>query len=237
MRLTGGYNDGGSPFMSAGKKHKKLIIVLCIIGVVVVLIGLFVHRVKKQAEELLATLTAQETAEVTRRDLVSTISASGTIVSIDSRDVTSNLTGVVVESVSAAVGDTVKTGDVLCVFNEEELSEKLTAAENTRAQSSLKNSHDITADQQALDDAVAEYLRQIPNLQGAVDRAKHDWEVAATHLEEARRAYEDDSSEQNRDLLYSAETSANSAYASYVNALNEQESKTISLQEAIDTAQ
>ncbi len=219
------------------KKKKRLIIALCIIAAIVILIIVGLANLRKKAKELLENMSAEETAAVEYRDLVSTVSASGTIVGTEEQTVKSSLSGVVVEKVNVKVGDTVQTGDVLCEFETGDLEDKLTNAQNSDAENDLTTGYNMEAAQQALLDAQNEYQREIPNLEGAIDRARHDYEVAGVSLQNARTTYENNPTEQNHNALYTAETNANNAFNTYDQALDNLESQKVKLQEAIEKAE
>ena len=227
------------------KKSRKGLIIFFVVLAVLVLLVLFIRsRIKKAADTLLAQLSAVETAQVERRTLASTVSASGKVVARDEKQVTSSLTGQEVTAVWVAVGDTVRAGDILCTFRSKSYEQQVSAAEHTQAENSLKNDHSIQAEEQALRDAQADYDREVSNLQGEVDRCLHEWEVAHQNLIQAQadltQAQADQKTaeeiEEARQKLLSAETAANSAYASYDSAIDNQTSQLVSLSEAIETA-
>ncbi len=219
------------------KKKKKWIIVLCIIAAIVVLIIIGIANLRKKAMEVLESMATEETAAVEYRDLVSTVSATGTIVGVEEQTVKSSLSGVVVEKVNVKVGDTVQIGDILCEFETKDLEDKLENAKNSDAENDLTTVYNIESAQQALVDAQNAYQREIPNLEGAIDRARHDYEVAGINLQNARTTYENNPTEQNHNALYTAETNANNAYNTYDQALDNLESQKVKLQEAIDKAE
>ena len=219
------------------KKKKKWIIALCIIAAIVILIIAGIANLRKKAMAMLENMTSTETATVEYRDLVSTVSATGTIVGAEEQTVKSTLSGVVVENVLVEVGDTVSEGDVLCEFETKTLEEKLDNAKNSDAENSLTTAYNVESAEQALADAQNEYQREISNLEGAIDRARHDYEVAGVNLQNARTTYENNPTEQNHSSLYTAETNANNAFNTYDQALDNLESQKVKLQEAIEKAE
>ncbi len=219
------------------KKKKKRIIALCIIAAIVILIVIGLTSLRKKAQEVLENMATTETATVEYRDLVSTVSATGTIVGAEEETVKSSLSGVVVENVNVKTGDTVQAGDILCEFETKDLEDKLENAQNTDAENDLTTGYNVESAQQALVDAQNEYQREIPNLEGAIDRARHDYEVAGVNLQNARTTYENNPTEQNHSSLYTAETNANNAFNTYDQALDNLESQKVKLQEAIEKAE
>lgn len=224
----------------------KRVVTGCILAAIVLVIIVAVQQRRRRAAEEAALSASQvETARVEKRELVSTVSATGKVVALDSIEITSALTGTEVTEVAVSVGDTVQEGDVICVFDDASYQRKVASAEGTQAQTALKNNRSIVSAEEALRDAEADYLREIPNLQSAVDRALHDWQVAAMDHTEAREKYDTavadgrgaDEVRELQKQLFSAETSANNAYNTYKQALDNQETQTVVLAEALEKAQ
>lgn len=219
------------------KKKRKWIIPVIIIGVIVVLIAIFLHYVQKKSEELLSAMTQMETAYVERRDLVSSISASGKVVGRDSETVKSVLSGITVAEIPVEVGDRVKEGDVLLVFDAHKLENTLVTAENTQEESSLTNGFNVLSAEEELRDAQDAYNRQIVTLQMNVDLKQRDFETAGNELEKARTDYLADETEEKAEAYNTAYTKSSTAYAAYQEALNNLETQKVSLLEAIEKAQ
>lgn len=121
------------------KKHKKLLIV-----VVLLVIGGFVawNKVKEQQEKVAALLQSQmKTATIEKRSLLSYISTTGKVESIESRDITSTLTGYDIDQVYVKVGDLVNEGDLLLSFDTtdilEDISDVYTDISNTNRQNQI----------------------------------------------------------------------------------------------------
>ena len=116
-----------------GGKKKKWILAG---GVVVLVIGgLGVHSYSraKAAKEKAAVMSQVETTQVTRQDLIDSISVTGTIASADSRDVSAIASNVEVQTVNYKVGDYVNAGDTVVVLDSTDLELKLTEAQNNQA--------------------------------------------------------------------------------------------------------
>ena len=129
----------GASILKWIKKHKKLLIVM-----VLLLIGVGVIRKKlqEQQEKMAALLQNQiKTATVEKRSIISYISTTGKVESIESRDITSSLTGYDVAQVYVEVGDLVQEGDVLLSFDTtdilEDISDVYTDISNTNRQNQI----------------------------------------------------------------------------------------------------
>ena len=103
---------------------KKKIIIIAII--VVIVLGLLFSGKKDVVEEEKIT-----TEEITRRTLVTSISAVGSIESTNSLDVSALVSGAKVEKVNVQVGDIVNVGDVICTFDMESIEASLNTAKTS----------------------------------------------------------------------------------------------------------
>ena len=123
--------DIASKIKLPGRKKKKWILA----GGVLVLIvgGLGIHSYSKAAKEKMTAMSQVETTQVTRQDLVDSISVTGTIASADSRDVSAIASNVEVQTVNYKVGDYVNAGDTVVVLDSTDLKLKLTEAQNNQA--------------------------------------------------------------------------------------------------------
>ncbi len=101
----------------------KWVIIAVVIAAIAVFIIYEVYKVSKLAAGALAS-TMQE-AEITRMDIASTISATGTIQSKDVRTLTSPLSGVKIDEVNYEVGDMVQEGAVVVTFSREDINKKI----------------------------------------------------------------------------------------------------------------
>ncbi len=172
--------------------------------------------------------------ELTKMDLSTSISVTGTIASASSETVTSTLNGVTITEVNVSEGDYVNEGDVICSFDTEDLQEALESAENSEALTSLQNSHSLSEAQDAVTEAEEAYTEGIEDLQEAVDSALAAWESAHADLITAQANYS--AGAITSDELSKYQSAADSAYAAYAEALENQEDKTEELADAIETA-
>lgn len=170
------------------KKHKKW----CIIGavMVVVLAGIcsFISRAKK-AEERMTMTPMQETAEVERRSLMESVSATGTVTSAQSKNISVALSGLEVKEVCVKVGDSVEAGDVICVLDSADLEEDLADAKTTLNAASGKTAIEVASAQRGLSEA--ETTRDIETSRAYEDEneAYNDYLRSKTDEEEAENDY------------------------------------------------
>ena len=135
------------------KKHKVLCIVLSVVLVIVGGIAMLVRSVIKTAESTMAMLTEPNIVEMERRTLVSSISATGTIVSCKSKAVTAKVSGVDITDVFVEIGDYVAEGDIICQLDTTDLSEDLSDAKTALNNSIKKSNMDLQTAQKNLEEA------------------------------------------------------------------------------------
>lgn len=176
-----------------GNKKKVLIpavIVLILAG------GLGVHALNRQkAKKAMAEQMSQvETTQVTKQNLIDSISVTGTIASADARDVSAIASNVKVQTVNYKVGDYVNAGDVVVVLDSSELERKLTEAQNSQALSEYNENKTIeTASNsytQAVEDGTDDYNKAVKNESQAkedLQDAEDDLSSAASTLKKEKR--------------------------------------------------
>lgn len=157
------------------KKHKVLCIVLAVVLVIVGGIAMLVRSVMKTAESTMAMLTEPNIVEMERRTLVSSISATGTIVSCKSKAVTAKVSGVDITDVFVEIGDYVAEGDIICQLDTTDLSEDLSDAKTALNNSIKKSNMDLQTAQKNLEEAQED--REIHNARNeqSLINAKNDY--------------------------------------------------------------
>lgn len=173
------------------KKHKKLLIVggvaVVIAGVAIVVAG----NVNQKKEQMMALMNQTQTAKVERRTLVSSVSASGTLTSVQSKDVSVNLSGMEVKSISVEVGDTVEEGQVLCVLDSEDIQEELADAKVALNVANEKTKMDLNAAEQSLQDVLEDYNIDMDRANQELLSYYQDYEKALKDMEEAKKEWDE----------------------------------------------
>ena len=165
--------------LKANKKGKKKKIVLIVIIILVVLVTAIVLKVRagmSAASSMMASTDSLGTVEV--RDLTQSIGATGTVVSMESKSITSTLTNTEIAAVNVKVGDSVKEGDELVTFDTTDIEEKLADAQTS-------SSLDAADSQRNVDDTLRNSSYQIDSAQSSVDSAYLSYCQAKTAYEEA----------------------------------------------------
>ena len=174
------------------KSRKKLWIGLTVTVLVIALLfvgcSVMVNSAKKKMEE---AMNAMQTDVVSVRSLTRSIGATGKVISVDRKDVTTTLSNVEILDIPVEVGDLVEEGQVIVQFDTEDIAEDLARAQ--RALGQTQGQYGISAEnaQRQVDDAVrgADYQRETAYSQ--MQTAYKSYIDAIEDLEELEEAEED----------------------------------------------
>ena len=116
--------------MTAKKGNKKWIIIVAVVLVIALVIGLAVagSGTKKQ------TGPKGSVELITKRTIANSVTANGTVEAANTEAVTGGSYGMKVESVHVELGDVVAAGDVICVFNTDDLDEQIKTVQDNIAE-------------------------------------------------------------------------------------------------------
>ena len=171
------------------KKHKKLLIVGTIVVAVAGAGVAVVSNMNQKKEQMLAMMNRTQTSKVERRTLVSSVSATGTVTSVDSKEVTANLSGVEVKSVSVEVGDVVEVGQVLCVLDSADIEEELADARTALRVANEKTKMDLIAAERNLNNAQQDYVTDIERANEDLNSVYLDYAEAVEEEFEAKNEW------------------------------------------------
>lgn len=185
------------------KKHKKVIVGIAIVGIVVI-VGVVIHNSKKtklNVEEDASVLAFQ----LQKQDMTSSISTSGTVESSTVTDVTTELTSPIKE-LKVSLGEHVEKGQVLCTFDGEEIQQQISELQKQQAASQ----HTIDANKQ--------------RAAQALENAQSQAESKRIALEEAQKTYKEikksENNDKNSQALIDALTAVQSAQGEYDSAFS-----------------
>lgn len=105
-----------------------VVLAVCGIAAVVVIVNMGSDKAKAGRRK-----QGQNTVCLARMVLTKSVSATGTIQSKTSKTVSTQVNGVEIKQVKVSVGDSVKKGDVLVTFDESDLQEALSDAQENLA--------------------------------------------------------------------------------------------------------
>lgn len=169
--------------MSNSKKHKKRTVILVIILVLAVIIAAVIFlqpgKRKNKAEVMNdAKKGRQSTITLQKQDLLTSISATGTIEATKSKSVSANVNGAEVKEIYVSVGDTVRKGDKLLTFDTEDLEDNLADAK--------ENLSDVTEE---ADDAISDANDKVSECKTAYEKAKKASPKNQQEITQMKEAY------------------------------------------------
>ena len=160
------------------KKHKKAVIIIAVVAVVAVL-AIKIVKTVKDAKNLLAGMqSSASTEKIEERDIINSVTATGTIVAVENRTYSTSVTGVKVKEVNVEVGDKVAAGDILCVLDGEDLEKQLADAQTQKNADAGRANIDVQSSNRGLNEAVT--TRDI-----SAQRAEEDKNTAYQHFASA----------------------------------------------------
>lgn len=205
------------------KKHRKKIVVIAIILILAIATVVIIGKNKTGQTKKGKQETQQEnTISLEKMDLTKSISATGTIESKQSREVSANVNGVTINKIKVSVGDEVKKGKSLITFDETDLQESLSEAKDALSDAQSEGSSSIQKAQKQVSDAKSEY---------ADVKSEENSKVA-----KAKKAYEEAKKSKQKDQLTQAKTEYENAVSTRKSTLKQSKSSIEQAQEALDTA-
>ncbi len=158
-------------------KKKWMIIAIAVVLVLAIVLGIaFAGSSKKQEENAGGSVEL-----ITKRTIANSITGNGTIEAANTENVTGGSYGMTVDAVYVKEGDVVSVGDVICVFNTEDLDEQI-----KRVQDNLKETKEDKLTQLAdYDDRIED--QKTTNAENLAD-AKADLAEAEADLKEAKES-------------------------------------------------
>ena len=207
------------------KKHKKAVIIIAVLAVVAVLVIKIVKTVNNAKNLLAGMQSSASTEKIEERDIVNSVTATGTIVAIDNRTYSTSVTGVKVKEINVEVGDTVKPGDILCVLDGEDIEKQLADAKKMYNADAGRAGIDVQASNRGLNEAVT--TRDISAARAEEDKnnAYQDFSSAADECQEAKDAYDDasDDADDAESAMKKAEERLNAAKNAATQMLSDEE--------------
>ena len=173
------------------KKHKKLIIIIAVVAVVAIIVVKIVSAVNNAKNLLAGMQSSASTEKIEQRDIVNSVTATGTIVAVENRTFSTSVTGIKIKNVNVEVGDEIKAGDILCVLDEEDLEKQLADAKTTLNADAGRSGIDVAASNRGLNEAIVN--RDIAAKRAEEDKssAYNNFSSAADECQEAKDAYDE----------------------------------------------
>lgn len=173
------------------KKKKVILIVVGIVAIAVILTIIIAITQKRKTSATQETEISFQTTPLTKRDLTSSISVTGTLASAETYTVTSGLADVEILEVNVSVGDYVNAGDVLCTFKSDTVEDALEEAQSNYSLESQKGAKNIKDAKDSITQAEEKYTDGINENNSLIAEAKESYDLAVSKESEAKQAYED----------------------------------------------
>lgn len=157
------------------KKAKKRLIIILVIIILVCLI--FKPFNQKPVEE-----NKIETQAIEKRDIATSIGATGKIETSNTKNVVSSLTGMEIKTVNVKEGDTISIGDVICTFDMSNVEENLKVAQNSLNISNAQGALGIQSAQRNLNDSIKNKDTQVNITKQDTDNALKAYQDAQNEL-------------------------------------------------------
>lgn len=145
-------------------------------------LAFYVHSRQQARAVMQENMNQVETVQVTKQNLIDSISVTGTIKSADEREVQSIAKDVEVLEVRYKVGDYVNEGDVVVVLDSSELERSLTEAQNSQALSQYKENKSIETATEDYNEAVEDGTDEYQSAQEKAADAKEALQEAEDEL-------------------------------------------------------
>lgn len=167
------------------KKHKVITVIICLL-VCGLIVGVAKKSVKKPEVKVPTTFTLE------KRDINTTVTGSGKIVSGDKSDIIiSNLANNKLLTIDVKVGDLVSAGDVLCTFDTTDIEYDLADAKASLAAGNVTSGNSVDRSSRAVYDDRLDGANDLVRKQEAVDEAARILGTKQGELAEAARIYEE----------------------------------------------
>ena len=173
------------------KGRKKLIKGLIIAGAAAAVLGFFLWKTKKSAADVYLEDT------VSKRDIVTYHTFTGTAAAVDSRSVMSAVSGVKVTEVPVEEGDYVKEGDVIAVLDSAGLDEQISEKKAAMAASANSSSIQIRSAQHSYNSLQSNVK---DGLDGSLQSAQAGIDSAFSGLVNAQQAFNNEVNLNNKQL-------------------------------------
>ncbi|MBQ4463401.1 MAG: efflux RND transporter periplasmic adaptor subunit [Eubacterium sp.] len=155
------------------KKRKGLIISIVVLLIAAVTCGvIFIPKLFGNSDNTKAMRVKTNTVALEKTDLTESVSATGTIESAKTTTVSADLQNITIKKVLVEVGDTVKKGQALVVFDKTELKEALMEAKENYAEVEASTSTQVAQAYSQLSETGSVYTSSTANTSQSAEAAK-----------------------------------------------------------------
>lgn len=223
--------------MSLFKKRKKLFIILGVIVVVVAIALVILFKFVLNKRSKMPTFQSTSTVTLEKTDLVKSISATGTIESQTSKEITATGNNLSIDKVKVSVGDKVKKGQTLVTFNKDDLQDAYDEAKENLSDVKSQNQKSISKAQKQLDNAKKDYSDANKEKKQEVSDAKKKYESAKSKVNSLKKKVKANPSDESlKKQLEEAEQAMEQAKSAYEQAQKDLKNTNKQNQSSIDNA-
>lgn len=173
--------------MSAKNGKKKWIIILVVVVVIIaIILGLVFVGGSKQEEEA----TSGTVELITKRTIANSITANGTVEAASTETVTGGSYGMQVESVRVKEGDIIAAGDVICVFNTEDIDEQIKNVRDNITETKTDKETQLADYDEQIAEQQANNAEQLAQAQENLATAEADLKAAQDSLAKKQAEYD-----------------------------------------------
>lgn len=166
-------------------KKKGIIIVVAIL-IVAIIVGVAASASSKKTEDVVTGTVAL----IEKRTIANSINGNGTVESAEKEDVTGGSMGMEVVSVKVEAGDTVTAGDIICVFDTEDLQDRVEDIQDQIADvEEARVEYNEEQDRQQIE-AVGNQQSNLAALTEDLKAAKEELKAEKKELESRQSAFE-----------------------------------------------
>ena len=159
----------------AQKSKKKKMVIIAVILVIALVLGIVFLNSRASMTANATDMSAIATDEVAIRSLIKSVGATGTVISVNARDLTASLANVEIKDVYVSEGDVVREGDPLIAFDTEDIEDNLESAQKSLGTTQQKNSITAQEDNRKVNDAQRTESYQIETAQAKLDSAYNEY--------------------------------------------------------------
>lgn len=207
------------------KRYRVLVVIIAIAVIAVIVAVIILPRMKRSSDSPKA-IVQENTIELSKMDLTSSVSATGTIESTSTMSVSAKASGTEVKSVKVEEGDTVKKGDTLVTFDQTDVRKAYDEAKENLSDVESQNSSELASAKRRLEEAQETYESEKSRQAKSVASAKKSYQAAKKAVSAAKNAAD----------KQKAQESLEKAESAYEQAKNEQENTNKQNKSNIQTA-
>lgn len=215
------------------KRHKVLMAIIIVVVIAGVAAAIFVPRMVGEGKQTKKE-TRQNTVDLEKMDLTSSVSATGTIQSAATKTVSADISNVEVKSVKVSEGDEVTKGQTLVTFDQSDLQETLTEAKENLSDAESQADRELTSAKRKLSEAQETYSSQKEKLSSSVASAKETYTAAKKAVSAAKSQAEKEKAEE---ALRQAKSAYEQAKTEQENSNKQNKSNVQSAKDAVTTTQ